>query len=108
MQQMSVRIVSLNIQHGGGKRIARLSDWLATKSPSVVVLPEWRNNVGGQRIRKQMADSGFQTVAPARATSKINSVLLAATDLSESQEVTPRGATVGNLIMINLFKVSIF
>jgi len=76
---MSVRIVSLNIQHGGGKRIDRLSDWLATKSPSVVVLPEWRNNVGGQRIRKRLADSGFQTVATARATSKINSVLLAAT-----------------------------
>jgi exonuclease III len=101
---MSVRIISLNIQQGGGKRIASLADWLTTKNPSVVVLPEWRNNVGGQRIRKQLADSGFHTVAAARATSKSNSVLLAATDLIESLEVTPPCATVGDLIIIKLIQ----
>jgi exodeoxyribonuclease III len=99
---MTVRIVSLNIRHGGGKRIAGLADWLATKNPSVVVLPEWRNNVWGQQIRERLTDGGLQTSATARATSKINSVLLAAIGLTESQEVTPPGSMVGDLIMINL------
>jgi hypothetical protein len=29
---MVIRIVSLNIRHGGGNRISRLADWPATKA----------------------------------------------------------------------------
>lgn len=84
---MTIRIVSLNIQHGGGKRISRLADWIATTNPSAVVLPEWRNNASGKIIRDRLTENGFRTVATTRATPKINSVLLAAIDLSESREV---------------------
>jgi hypothetical protein len=44
-------------------------------NPSAVVLPEWRNNVSGKIIRERLTENGFRTVATARATSKINSVL---------------------------------
>ena len=82
---MGIRIVSLNIQHGGGKRIARLADWLLTKKPSVVVLPEWRNNVSGQQIRERLADNGYRTGAAARAAPKVNSIFFAAKDLTSFQ-----------------------
>jgi hypothetical protein len=51
---MAIRIVSLNIRHGGGKRISDLTDWLVTKAPSAVVLSEWRHNAPGQRIRQRL------------------------------------------------------
>jgi len=59
-------------------------------NPSAVVLPEWRNNVSGKIIRDRLTENGFRTVATARATSKINSVLLAAIDLTESRDVIDR------------------
>jgi hypothetical protein len=60
--EMTIRIVSLNIQQGGGKRTGPIADWLTTKTTSAVVLPEWRNNTSGQCIRKRLTGSGFQTV----------------------------------------------
>lgn len=99
---MPIRIVSLNIRHGGGKRIAALADWLVGQTPSVVVLPEWKNNISGQYIRDRLTDSGFATVDAARQSSQINGILLAAIDLTESWQVTPPGSTVGELTLIEL------
>jgi exonuclease III len=99
---MPIRVVSLNIRHGGGLRIAGLTDWLITKAPSVVVLPEWRNNIPGRYIRGRLTERGFGTVAATRETTKINSVLLAATDLTASWEVTPPSSTIGDLLVIEL------
>lgn len=96
---MSVRIVSLNIRHGGGKRIAGLADWLVTKNPSAVVLSEWQNNVSGQQIKERLKDRGFQTAATSKPT---NGVLMAGTDLVRSEDVTPSDSTAGNLLMIEL------
>jgi exodeoxyribonuclease-3 len=101
---MSIRILTLNIRHGGGKRIALLADWIVAKSPNVVVLPEWRNNDSGQRIRKILTDNGLTTIAAARGKSRLNSVLLAAIDFTESWEVTPANTTAGDLILIEITK----
>jgi exodeoxyribonuclease III len=98
-----MKIVSLNIQHGGGKRIAGLSEWLETMKPSAVVLPEWRNNPPGLKIRDWLTGIGFRTIAAERATrderSQITSLLLAATDLVGSADVTPQYSEAGDLIV---------
>lgn len=60
--------------------------------------------VSGQHIRERLTESGLQTVVTARATSKINSVLLAAKDLTKSCEVTPASSAVGDLILIELIQ----
>jgi exonuclease III len=99
-----MRIVSLNIRHGGGNRISRLADWIETIDPSVVVIPEWRNNGSGKILRDRLTEAGFRTVATARATTKINSVLLAAIGLTESREVTPPTSPAGDLILIDLIQ----
>ncbi len=33
-------IIRLNIQHGGGKRVATLSEWVLAQRPDVAVLTE--------------------------------------------------------------------
>jgi exodeoxyribonuclease III len=100
---MAIRIVSINIRHGGGKRIAPLADWLVGKSPSAVVLPEWRNNTAGQYIRERLAENGLQsfTVVNNR-TNKFNGLLLAAIDLAETRTMTPPDSPGGELLMAKI------
>lgn len=95
------RIVSLNLWHGGGGRIDRLSDWLLNKSASAVIATEWRNNLPGQYLRNRLALSGLESFLTAPATSQINTVLLAATGITGSQAATPLNSPVGNLVSIS-------
>src|SRR5262249_51531325 len=99
---MGIRIVSLNIQHGGGGRTAHLADWIVSKNPDVVILPEWRNNASEQRIREVLATTGLTTIVAARGQSAANSVLLAAADITGSWEVTPANSTAGELILVEI------
>src|SRR5262249_61279057 len=101
---MGIRIVSLNIQHGGGSRTAQLADWIVSKNPDVMILPEWRNNASGQRFRTILADIGLTTIARGRGQSVGNSVLLAAKDITGSWEITPANAPNGELILIETAK----
>jgi len=101
---MGIRIVSLNIRHGGGSRTAQLVDWIVSKNPDVVILPEWRNNASGQRIRDVLAKTGLTAIVAARGQSAANSVLLAAGDITGSWEVTPANSTAGDLILVETAK----
>jgi hypothetical protein len=56
---MVSRIISLNLRHGGGRRIAPLTDWLLRKSPSAIIATEWRNNVPGQHLRNRLTLGGL-------------------------------------------------
>jgi len=95
------RIVSLNLRHGGGRRIAALTDWLLSKSPSAVVATEWRNNVPGQYLRNRLTLGGLESLLAAPATSQINTVLLAARGITGSQAATPLNSPVGDLVSIS-------
>jgi exonuclease III len=77
-----------------------LANWLASRSPSVLALPEWRNNEAGQKIKELLTNVGFKTVTTARATPKTNKVLLAAEDFVRSREITPPNARAGDLVLI--------
>jgi exodeoxyribonuclease III len=101
--EMTIRIISLNVQNGGGKRTHRIADWLATQHASAVILPEWRNNISGERISNRLTEIGFQTVAAARRSSE-NSLLLAAIDLTKSWEVMPPSSMRGGLVLIELIQ----
>jgi exodeoxyribonuclease-3 len=101
---MTIRIISLNIRHGGGKRMAGLVDWLATKNASAVVLPEWRNNLSGQFITRRFREGGFATVTAAHESSNLNSILLAATGLKSSQMVTPLNSVAGSLMLSEIIQ----
>jgi exodeoxyribonuclease-3 len=97
---MTIRIVSINIRHGGGDRVIGLGNWLLSKSPKVVVLPEWRNNPSGERIRKRLSDEGLHTATTLNA--RLNSVLLASRVTTGWRDMTPPNAAAGALILIEI------
>ena len=98
---MASRIISLNLRHGGGSRIERLTDWITSKSPSAVVATEWRNNVPGQHLRNRLTLDGLQLALTVPAASQINTVLLAARGIKGSQSITPPNSPVGDLASIS-------
>ena len=73
-----MRIVSLNIRHGGGDRGKRLTDLLMTLRPDVVVLTEFQLGRSGDSILDQLARAGLCEVASAARLDRQNSVCVAA------------------------------
>lgn len=37
-----MRLVSLNIRHGGGKRLPSLLNWVQSQRADIIIMPEWR------------------------------------------------------------------
>jgi exonuclease III len=96
-----LRIVSLNIHQGGGKRIAQLAQWLLSKRPSVVFLQEWRNDNAGRQLTEKLKEDGLKIDSP-REKSKRNSVLVTAVGIANSQNVTPLNSAAGDLVLIEI------
>ncbi|SIO52302.1 Endonuclease/Exonuclease/phosphatase family protein [Bradyrhizobium erythrophlei] len=96
------RIVSLNLRHGGGRRIASLTDWLLSKSPSAVIATEWRNNAPGQHLRNRLTLNGLESILASPATPQMNTVLLAARGTVSSKAATPLNSPVGELVSISM------
>jgi exodeoxyribonuclease-3 len=92
------RIISLNLRHGGGRRIAPLTDWLLSKSPSAVIATEWRNNVAGQHLRNRLTLDGFESNSVNPAVTQKNTLLIAARGMTNSVSVTPPDSPVGDLV----------
>jgi exodeoxyribonuclease-3 len=70
------RIVSWNIQHGGGKRLRQVCEVLSTFNADVLVVSEFRANPGGQQLKDHLARSGYQLSHP-KIDPKLNTVLVA-------------------------------
>lgn len=62
-----MRIVTWNLQHGGGKRIGGIVDAIRSYSADVLVLSEFRNNPLGEILRGELTQMGygFQAAPPA-------------------------------------------
>ena len=95
-----LRIISLNIRHGGA-RTTQLMDWIKVRQPFATVITEWRDNYSGQQIRKSLMADGFDAVAVARGEQN-NSVLLAARGSIASEIITPPNSPAGDLVLMRL------
>lgn len=84
-----MRIVSLNIRHGGGNRGKRLADLLMTLLPDVVVLTEFRLGRSGTLILDQLARAGLCEVASAARVNRQNSVCVAANRSFQQIQLPP-------------------
>ena len=100
------RVLSLNIRHGGGSRASRLADWIANKAPFVAVLTEWRDNTSGQLIENRLARAGLSSLSAPRGP-KINTVLMAARDLTRHEILTPPDSSVGDLTLTRMDGINI-
>jgi exodeoxyribonuclease-3 len=54
-----VRVVALNVQHGGGRRTGAIADAILAAEPDVVVLSEFHASPTGFMLLKQLAEAGL-------------------------------------------------
>jgi exodeoxyribonuclease-3 len=97
-----MRVVSLNIRHGGGHRISPLTDWLAARDASAIVVTEWRNNLPGACMIDRLGQNGFEWISPSKTNPQSNTVLLAAKGIKTSQLITPPASPMGDLMLADL------
>lgn len=60
-----MRIVELNIRHGGGVRIPTILDHLLAHRADVIVLTEYRDNPSGRQLLESLAAQGYSHSAHA-------------------------------------------
>lgn len=71
-----MRLLTINIQHGGGLRAARIASFIVEQSADVVVLTEYRRNESGQKIVASLNEHGYNFQTAASHDAKQNSVCI--------------------------------
>ena len=71
-----MKVISLNIQHGGGKRVREILGYLLPQNADVIVLTEFRENENASVLRSALAVNGFAHFAAASIAPKENSVCI--------------------------------
>ena len=71
-----MRIISWNIRHGGGARVNDIITLLAAQKPDIVIIPEFRNNDNGERIKEALSNIGLSHNAVPNIDPKLNTVLI--------------------------------
>ncbi|EIC23635.1 endonuclease/exonuclease/phosphatase family protein [Thiorhodovibrio frisius] len=71
-----MKIVTLNIQHGGGKRIPGILNYLQSQDADAIVLTEFRENSNAEALRFGLAADGYRYFAGASIAPKENTVCI--------------------------------
>ena len=72
-----MRLLTLNLRHGGAARIDRIAGYLLSQNADTLVLSEFRPNSAGAALRQQLASAGFEHQHCPGADPRGNSVLIA-------------------------------
>lgn len=96
-----MKIVELNLWHGGGRRLQMIADWLEAQKADLLVLSEWRANQGGRDLADRLATSGYSINAQARDRLS-NGLFIASRSPVATKTLTPEGADKGELILAEL------
>jgi exonuclease III len=103
------RLLSFNIRHGGGKRIAQIQDVIAGHSPDILILPEFRNNPAGAALRTWLREFGHvhqaagETELPAH-----NSVLVSSRRPFARIEFPELGAEARRCVAVRVGTLTVF
>ena len=79
-----MRIVALNIRHGGGRRGGRIAEALSAEAPDVVVLSEFRAGATAELLLASLARSGLRQVAQGERRPVADSVAIVSRDPLEA------------------------
>lgn len=71
-----MKTITLNIQHGGGRRMPRLIAFLRAHDPDSIVLTEFRENDNARTMRDELASQGLVHFAAASTSAKENTVAI--------------------------------
>jgi exodeoxyribonuclease III len=83
-----LKIISWNIQQGGGSRLYGIINALINGGFDMIALSEFKNNAIGQKLKEALAKNGFTFQCNTPANSDENSVLIAS-KLSGQKELYP-------------------
>lgn len=72
-----MKLITLNIRQGGGKRTGQLLDYLIEKDADLIVLTEYRDNASGGLIRSELSRVGLTFFASPKSVENQNSVAIA-------------------------------
>ena len=75
-----MKIITWNIQQGGGIRIDKIIDTLEKYDADILVITEYRNNEKGLKLRSCLLERGYLFQVAPVVDRKINTVLIAAKD----------------------------
>ena len=73
-----MRLLTINIQHGGGARVDRVAAFLGALAPDVAVLTEYREGERGKVLRAKLAAEGYLWQAASSLEPKQNGVCVVA------------------------------
>lgn len=71
-----LKILSWNIQQGGGTRVSKITKAIASINPDILVLSEFRNNKHGILLRTNFLKLGYHHHQVAKAKKEENSVII--------------------------------
>ena len=71
-----MKIVTLNIRHGGGTRVPVILEYLDSQNGDVIVLTEFRENANATALRSGLLAQGLAHFAAASIAPKANSVCI--------------------------------
>ena len=72
-----MRLLTLNIRHGGGKRVDSIVNFLSRFSADVIVLTEYKENSNAPTFKTRLFELGYKWQASSSIVPKENSVFLA-------------------------------
>lgn len=73
-----MRVVTLNLRHGGGHHLHQLARWLLACQAEVLVLTEFRHGAAGEALRGALAAGGYAHQAASHRAPRRNAILVAA------------------------------
>lgn len=83
-----LKVLSWNIQAGGGSRLRGIAKAIAASKSEIVILSEYRNNESGAKLRQLLLLAGYRYIAVTHALKNDNSVCIAS-KLSFDSELHP-------------------
>lgn len=72
-----LKILSWNIQQGGGSRLSKIRSYINKSGAQILVLSEFRNNMSGLNLRNSLLLNGYRYQAVTHSKADTNSVIVA-------------------------------
>jgi exodeoxyribonuclease III len=95
-----MKVVTLNIRHGGGKRAAALVRWLLAANGDVLVLTEWKSSGPGREISEALVHQDYYVNS--FANEGANGILVASRSPISSTDAAPAGHSRGSLRLVTV------
>lgn len=106
-----MQILTLNIRHGGGRRVGAIADYVSIQAPDVFLATEFRNGPSGTELKALLRDRGYHFQWTCSDAPRLNSVLLASRVDGSAVPLAPHdvdahrvlGVRFGNLTIIGVY-----